>query len=610
MDVTIPEDISYLNFLNEKNTSYLLQNNGLEIQEVDSLTDEPMLTEFEDGNSAWTINGVPVYLNTLAEAEDQETDENVLTKTVENPVETTEYPLDISKGFLTSSGLFLSSDVLLQLNLQNDQIKTDVVTQTNVAKSEEEVNSDALKSSVDDLIEVVSMHRCKHCSAYFESYDDIVEHVKSVCLEKVQKIIPPKVQRMSSILKTADNKNAVVKDIYLCGMCEGVGYESIDNLKKHMLTKHNLTYKGELETKTNAEEKPKSTNGLFQSIVNKQQLEGKRVKCLIKGCDSRFSKLELMMRHHSCHVDENKKKFKCPECDQIFFAWRMCRAHLWKCHKVDIGLYTCAVCNVFKSQSPHSLLVHMASHDTEKPFLCSTCGHGFKQLAQLRNHKVAVHKESIENANWIAKVSCTTCGRIFSTSKNLKKHVQAVHNKYKPFICNICGHSCARKAMLELHLRQHTGEKPYKCQICDYKTGDHNSLRRHVGRHYGVLKYSCPHCSYQCMQSTAYKMHIKRKHPGKGGVFACLICSYETVNEQMYNDHVRGHELANVPISKLQTTIGTTDAPIETSVAELKVLPSVEDEETQPGLFSSDNLEELAVDTGGITIPAGSEMQV
>ncbi len=81
------------------------------------------------------------------------------------------------------------------------------------------------------------------------------------------------------------------------------------------------------------------------------------------------------------------------------------------------------------------------------------------------------------------KKECDLCQRMFADSKCLKKHkqvcakislsmlkyvlvfrlsFQAVHSKLKPYICQVCNHQCARKAMLEMHARQHTGEKPYK----------------------------------------------------------------------------------------------------------------------------------------------------
>lgn len=52
--------------------------------------------------------------------------------------------------------------------------------------------------------------------------------------------------------------------------------------------------------------------------------------------------------------------------------------------------------------------------------------------------------------SWANQQMCNICGNYFANSKCLKKHVQSVHDKFKPFICNICGHKTARKAMLDV----------------------------------------------------------------------------------------------------------------------------------------------------------------
>lgn len=137
-------------------------------------------------------------------------------------------------------------------------------------------------------------------------------------------------------------------------------------------------------------------------------------RCCVKGCELRFARDDLRIRHEECHVEGQKKQFKCPECQEKFSAWRICSSHLWKCHSIDTGLLACPMCNKFKSASfgksyffllkgllmlfydfDYLILgrmrVHMAIHDEEFPFMCHYCGKGFKQYSQLKNHQV-IHK--------------------------------------------------------------------------------------------------------------------------------------------------------------------------------------------------------------------------
>lgn len=149
-------------------------------------------------------------------------------------------------------------------------------------------------------------------------------------------------------------------------------------------------------------------------------------------------------------------------------------------------MFTCKICNTYKSATMVKLLTHMRVHSDTREYECPECGKCFKQASQLRNHRVMhLDRKTSEVTRWYTSKKCDICGKTYANSKCLKNHIQAVHSKLRPYVCNICGHTSARKAMLEMHLRQHTGAKPFSCEICEYKTGDHNTLRRHIMQHTG-----------------------------------------------------------------------------------------------------------------------------
>ncbi|KAF2895644.1 hypothetical protein ILUMI_10533 [Ignelater luminosus] len=419
-------------------------------------------------------------------------------------------------------------------------------------------------------------HKCRKCPFLCEERDDMIQHWKSEHASTETQVLiqhgnvefgNEQKEEVSSPcnetkLKDAEKKNGVVKcnsvnngeikmksilknndhqTVYLCSECN-FAYGTTEKLKSHMITAHKLVQRPDDNVINGGIKKSGGKEKLTAAILEKRAKASKKIKCSVKGCDLRFSIDDMRLRHEKCHVEGQKKQFKCFECDSKFSIWRVCSMHMWKCHKVDLGLFTCPMCCVFKASSAARLLRHMEIHEEERPYLCSECGKTFKQSNQLRNHQV-LHNKTVANIpDWAGQQQCDICKKYFANSKSLKKHVQSVHDKFKPFICNICGHKTARKAMLDLHLRQHTGEKPHKCPICDYKTGDHNSLRRHIMRHSGDTKYSCPHCSYTSIQSVSYKNHISSKHPGLGGSYFCSLCSYHTVNENAYFNHLVDHK--------------------------------------------------------------------
>ena len=283
----------------------------------------------------------------------------------------------------------------------------------------------------------------------------------------------------------------VPSNVYLCGECS-TEFFSAEDCAKHVNLEH---------SKKNTDE-----NVEVEVIVD--------IQCDQKGCSYNFQSREKLNMHQACHAELGG--FECFKegCDFATKKWKKCSFHLWKNHRIDLDLLSCSICPDLKVAHQNELENHYQIHSEDRKFVCKVCSKGFKQFAQLANHSVTHMDKNRKNIvpPWFTKKQCEICDKFFADSKCLKKHVQAVHSKLKPYICTICNHQCARKAMLEMHMRQHTGEKPFKCNECEYRTGDHNSLRRHNMRHTGEKPYKCSMCSYSSIQSAAFKRHVKSKH--------------------------------------------------------------------------------------------------
>ena len=284
----------------------------------------------------------------------------------------------------------------------------------------------------------------------------------------------------------------------------------------------------------------KAENGKkLQSNELEANHEKRQLSCSFKNCAFLFKEKEQLEYHLNCHQEEGSS-FCCPEvgCEVSSDKWREMATHLWRRHGRDCDMLLCSLCTNYRTMYPKILEAHHQTHMNLKQFVCDVCQKGFNQMSQLKNHAVIhLDKTGIEPIpSWAKPKQCDICQKMFSDSKCLKKHVQAIHSKLKPYICQVCGHQSARKAMLQLHVRQHTGEKPFQCDVCEYRTGDHNSLRRHKRKHTGDKPYKCPHCDYASIQSSSFKSHLRSKHPEQVEVTRSLPCPLLLVELEQQDD--------------------------------------------------------------------------
>ncbi|XP_024876561.1 gastrula zinc finger protein xFG20-1-like isoform X2 [Temnothorax curvispinosus] len=458
--------------------------------------------------------------------------------------------------------------ILLSKNAENDE--SDYVTNESMVigspyrQSEEQYEAATEEAgkdlvveddnvNVDEFLEVVTAFKCKMCTYLSQDKMQLLGHIQKLHLNSAIATKPK-----------GESKVDEVRVVYMCAECSNC-FHSFEDCREHMINDHQLTDiasdeagKENLTDLTNpglmtehesneVEKGPvkisKTLNSEYMRNRNMIETADRNVKCFYQGCPYKFASEEIMQQHILYHT-ESATAFKCSICrDMKFTKWRQCSLHLWKKHQIDIGLFTCKICEAYKSATMVKLLTHMRVHSDSRDYKCSDCNKCFKQASQLRNHRVMhLDRKTLEVTRWYTSKKCDMCGKTYANSKCLKNHIQAVHSKLRPYVCNVCGHASARKAMLQMHLRQHTGDKPFSCEICEYKTGDHNTLRRHVMQHTGFRPYKCPHCTYTSIQSSSYKNHLKSRHPLLLGLFTCDLCPFKTVKNESYIQHLKDHE--------------------------------------------------------------------
>ncbi|GLH11564.1 Protein suppressor of hairy wing [Gryllus bimaculatus] len=409
---------------------------------------------------------------------------------------------------------------------------------------------------LDEFAEMVTLFKCRLCKFAAGNKEELFKHLQT---EHLEGPCDSDQCNLEDNVNSAPRNGDIVSEklVFLCGQCSA-GFNSINACKSHMMQVHELIVQeseepgnsshsenGDVGTSDIKDYIPVSSINAKDFCFNqKYPTIPTPYKCAVRGCQSKFSEEKDLQIHVGCHTDtENCRDFRCCECQAPFERWRSCAMHLWKVHNIDCGLLTCPICLKYKTATSVPLENHMRIHGEARSFTCPECGKGFKQAAQLHNHRVMhLDRKTSELPRWYASKQCNICFKNYANSKCLKKHIQAVHSKLRPYVCQVCGHASARKAMLQLHYRQHTGEKPHTCPLCDYRTGDHNSLRRHIMRHTGQRPYRCPHCPYSAIQSNSYKNHLRNKHPGQSGVFSCGQCSFKTVSHEGYLLHVADHK--------------------------------------------------------------------
>uniref|UniRef100_A0A182RMN6 C2H2-type domain-containing protein n=1 Tax=Anopheles funestus TaxID=62324 RepID=A0A182RMN6_ANOFN len=376
----------------------------------------------------------------------------------------------------------------------------------------------------------------------------------------------------------------------------------------------------------------------LKSLTEKFQYE-KPHKCSRKGCPYKFASFDIRDQHLRCHAESDsipetsdgstkagiprkRFSFKCSQCDGKFDSWKPCLMHLWKEHQIDLGMLRCPVCEkrfVYTVHVFKHLLTHRLNQKSDVP--CRVCGKKFVNTSQRSVHEALHQKKDMhededelevkEKPRWYAERRCNICKHMFSNSKILSKHIKTVHLKIKPFVCNVCGYKCARKATLNIHIRQHSGLKPLTCKNCTFRTADPSALSYHERRHRNEKAYQCKTCGIRLVQPSTLRSHIQTQHPQEYQQMKCTLCDYASINAQNLKRHQANHKAGLIKTNdedsqmegdikreynhRAQHGMGATDNGRQ---------PQHVPEISFDCFLPLESVDSMVHDTGGITIPA------
>nr|XP_027215430.1 flt3-interacting zinc finger protein 1-like [Penaeus vannamei] len=106
---------------------------------------------------------------------------------------------------------------------------------------------------------------------------------------------------------------------------------------------------------------------------------------------------------------------------------------------------------------------------------------------------------------------CDDCGKSFAKKQYLTKHKYR-HREVKPHACDVCGKRFAQKFEVAVHKIKHTGERRFQCDVCCKPFRSKLQLERHVTLHTGSHPYKCSICQRGYTQRINLVKHLAKTH--------------------------------------------------------------------------------------------------
>ena len=309
---------------------------------------------------------------------------------------------------------------------------------------------------------------------------------------------------------------------FACDKCNK-RFKTSSNLAEHQRVHGNEKYK--------CKECPKSFKSLIGFNQHKRTHTGQMFSC--KVCDEQFQSKHSVNRHEKdIHGLFNSpighKISKCPKkgCSAEFSSEEDYRLHVKTAHQNKASILICPLCKKFcptkVSLKQHFQKMHRESGERVVRGKSGTgIGHGVavksKSLLKLEktdnNQDVpspAVHQSVSTDSS---RFACNCCSRKFKFKYQLLSHVADRTRGGHFCVVDTCPSGQQQfesVELLELHLRQHTGETSYHCDVCYKSYATRHARDKHVATHDpSPEQHTCPHCGLAQPNRLVLNMHAK-----------------------------------------------------------------------------------------------------
>lgn len=159
------------------------------------------------------------------------------------------------------------------------------------------------------------------------------------------------------------------------------------------------------------------------------------------------------------------------------------------------------------------LEAHMKQHEGLKPYTCVHCAKSYARASLLDTHLREMHHNTAARVTY----PCPNCNKVYTADRSLKYHLKRAHERSHRLespdclhICEECGKSFVRRALLTRHKRIH-GNAEYSCEFCEQRFYTKENMIDHLQRRHGNKNLlRCRKCGRIFRSSSALTSHLKK----------------------------------------------------------------------------------------------------